>query len=94
VQVTVGLEGEAAVVRVCDTGRGIAEADLAQVFSKFFRGSDVKREAIPGVGLGLAITKTIVDAHHGRIEVRSRLAEGTTFEVRLPIAVPPALPAA
>jgi signal transduction histidine kinase len=94
VQVTVALEADAAVVRVRDTGRGIAEADLAQVFSKFYRGSDVQQEAIPGVGLGLAITKTIVDAHDGQIAVSSRVGEGTVFEVRLPLAVPPALPAA
>jgi signal transduction histidine kinase len=94
VRVMVAVEDDAAVVRVCDTGRGIPASDLAQVFSKFFRGSDVQKEAIPGVGLGLAITKTIVDAHDGQIDVRSRVGEGTTFEVRLPLAVPPALPAA
>ncbi len=94
VQVAVEHEEGSAVVRVRDTGRGIAQKDLAQVFSKFFRGSDVQAEAIPGVGLGLAITKTIVDAHRGHIAVRSRVGEGTEFEVRLPLAVPPALPAA
>ena len=59
---------------------------------KFFRSSSVQDEAIPGVGLGLAITKKIVDAHEGQISVQSRLGEGTTFEVRLPLTEPPTWP--
>ena len=51
-------------------------------------------DAIPGVGLGLAITKTIVDAHGGSITVTSELGKGATFEVRLPLADPPLVPAA
>jgi two-component system phosphate regulon sensor histidine kinase PhoR len=87
-------EGDEAVVRVTDTGRGIAEAELGEVFTKFFRSSSVSTSAIPGVGLGLAITKTIVEAHGGEILVRSALGEGTTFEVRLPLAAPLVAPAA
>ena len=51
-------------------------------------------DAIPGIGLGLAITKTIVDAHGGKISVRSELGEGATFEVRLPLAEPVPVPVA
>jgi two-component system phosphate regulon sensor histidine kinase PhoR len=92
-------EGEHAVVRVRDTGRGIAPAELGEIFTKFFRSSTVLTDAIPGVGLGLAITKTIVDAHGGEICVSSKLGEGTTFEVRLPLTqgnatAPQAVPAA
>ena len=83
-------EGMQTVVRVSDTGRGISEAELAEVFDKFFRSTTVLTEAIPGVGLGLAITKSIVDAHGGQITVESRLGMGTTFEVRLPLAGAPA----
>ena len=84
VEGTVGRDGDVAVVRVRDTGRGIAEAEQSKIFNKFFRGSTVLTDAIPGVGLGLAITKTIVDAHGGSITVSSELGKGATFEVRLP----------
>jgi two-component system phosphate regulon sensor histidine kinase PhoR len=78
-------DGEA-VIRVSDTGRGISAAELDEIFTKFFRSDAVLTEAIPGVGLGLAITKTIIDAHHGRITVTSEVGRGSTFEVRLPLA--------
>ncbi|MCW2849859.1 MAG: ATP-binding region, ATPase domain protein [Marmoricola sp.] len=83
-----------AVVCVQDTGRGISPAELGEVFTKFFRSSSVLTDAIPGIGLGLAITKTIVDAHGGEISVSSELGQGTTFEVRLPLPDPRSVPAA
>ena len=92
VQGTIRREGDEAVIRVRDTGRGISEADVAEVFTKFFRSSTVQSEAIPGVGLGLAITKTIVEAHGGHISVESTLGRGSTFEVRLPLANPSLVP--
>ena len=94
VEGTVGRDGDVAVIRVRDTGRGISEAEQGKIFNKFFRSSAVLTDAIPGVGLGLAITKTIVDAHGGSITVTSELGKGTTFEVRLPLAQPPLVPAA
>jgi two-component system phosphate regulon sensor histidine kinase PhoR len=83
-------EGGCAVVRVMDTGRGISEGELTEIFTKFFRAQTALTDAIPGVGLGLAITKSIVDGHGGEIHVTSELGEGTTFEVRLPLAESPA----
>jgi two-component system phosphate regulon sensor histidine kinase PhoR len=88
VAVQVTREVDHAVVRVCDTGRGISPEELGEIFSKFFRSSTVLSDAIPGIGLGLAITKSIVDAHGGQIAVSSKLGQGTTFEVRLPLATP------
>jgi two-component system phosphate regulon sensor histidine kinase PhoR len=85
IQASLARQDGHVVVRVRDTGRGISEGELGEIFTKFFRSSTVLTDAIPGVGLGLAITKTIVDAHGGRIAVDSTLGEGTTFEVRLPI---------
>ena len=79
-----------AVVHVRDTGRGISESELGEIFTKFFRSKTVLIEAIPGIGLGLSITKTIVDAHGGEIDVSSELGKGSTFEVRLPVAKPSA----
>jgi signal transduction histidine kinase len=86
-------EGGQALVCVQDTGRGISEAEVGEIFTKFFRSSTVLTDAIPGIGLGLAITKSIIDAHGGQIAVSSELGKGTTFEVRLPLADPRALPA-
>ncbi len=95
-QVLVGLTQEAdhAVIRVRDTGRGISQEELGDVFTKFFRSNTVLSDAIPGIGLGLAITKSIVDAHGGEIAVSSELGRGTLVEVRIPLATPESVPAA
>ncbi|MDR6415762.1 ATP-binding protein [Pseudarthrobacter sulfonivorans] len=71
--------------RVSDTGMGMSSEDQAEVFAKFFRTSSVRRTAIPGVGLGLPISKAIVEAHGGTIQVESRLGYGTTFTFRVPV---------
>jgi len=71
--------------RVSDTGMGMSSEDQAEVFSKFFRTSSVRRTAIPGVGLGLSISKAIVEAHGGTIEVESKMGHGTTFTFRVPV---------
>jgi two-component system, OmpR family, phosphate regulon sensor histidine kinase PhoR len=70
--------------RVSDTGMGMTPEDASEVFAKFFRTSSVRRTAIPGVGLGLPISKAIVEAHGGTIEVESALGKGTTFTFRVP----------
>lgn len=71
--------------RVTDTGMGMSAEDQSEVFTKFFRTSHVRRTAIPGVGLGLPISKSIVEAHGGTIEVESVLGKGTTFTFCLPV---------
>ena len=61
------------------------QEDIAKVFSRFWR-SDVSRErAAGGLGVGLAITKEIVDQHNGTIAIQSELGKGTTFTVVLPL---------
>ena len=78
--------GEARL-EVSDNGIGIATRDVPLVFERFFRG-DLARRAYPGgSGLGLSIARWIVEAHKGRIEVVSRVGEGTTFTVKLPLVV-------
>jgi signal transduction histidine kinase len=86
--VTVSLSKTAtdAVITVQDTGMGIAASELDQLFSRFFRASTATRNAVPGVGLGLTITKAIVVAHHGQMGVESEEGEGTRFSVTLPLA--------
>jgi heavy metal sensor kinase len=73
-----------AVLTVSDTGQGIAAADLPRVFGRFFR-ADQSRTGVGNAGLGLAISKAIVEAHGGTIEVASEENTGTNFIVRLPI---------
>lgn len=71
--------------RITDTGMGMSPEDASEVFAKFFRSSTVRRTAIPGVGLGLPISKAIIEAHGGTIGVDSTLGEGTTFTFRVPV---------
>lgn len=75
-----------AVVTVKDTGIGIPEDELPHIFERFFRGERPCTMQIPGTGLGLAIAKEIVELHGGRIAVESRVDEGSTFTVWLPLA--------
>ena len=62
--------------------------DRNHVFSRFFRTRLAAQRSIQGIGPGLRITKAIVDSHGGRIEVESEEGRGSTFRVRLPLAVP------
>ena len=84
VVVSLESEGQDVVCQVRDTGMGMSDKDQAEVFTKFFRAGNVRNTSIPGVGLGLSITKAIVEAHGGSIQLRSALGEGTTFTVRVP----------
>lgn len=81
----------AATIRVTDQGVGIAPDDRARVFEQFVRVGD--RTRVPGLGLGLYITKQLVEAHGGTISVDSTLGEGSTFTVALPTAGAEAAPA-
>lgn len=73
---------------VSDTGMGIPQEDLPHIFERFYRGSQIDREAMAGTGLGLGIVSEIVALHNGRIDVSSTPNIGTTFTVHLPIAPP------
>lgn len=72
------------VVRVRDDGMGVPSDEVGHLFTRFFRASNAQRAAIPGVGLGLSITRQIVHAHGGTINVDSAEGRGTTVEIRLP----------
>ena len=84
VEVRLSEENGSAVLEVEDSGLGIPEAEQAQLFERFFRSSTATTQAIPGTGLGLTITKAIVERHGGLIEVESAEDLGTTVRVRLP----------
>ena len=73
-----------ALIEVVDTGVGIAESEMPQIFDRFYRGSGANEARGTGSGLGLAIVKSIVDMHHGSIVVESRVGQGSRFVVELP----------
>jgi signal transduction histidine kinase len=70
---------------VTDTGIGIPTTEQGKMFTRFFRASTAQKNAVPGVGLGLAITKAITTAHGGTLEVVSAEGAGTTFTLTLPL---------
>jgi signal transduction histidine kinase len=74
-------------IEVSDTGIGIPEANLPFVFERFYRSDRARRAHPGGSGLGLSIVKWIVEAHKGTVEAASKVGEGTTFTVRLPLVV-------
>lgn len=73
-------------ISVSDNGVGIPAEELDRLFSRFFRASTASANAVPGVGLGLVITKAIAEVHRGRIQVASTVGQGTTFSLELPLA--------
>ncbi len=87
VVVTLGTTDEPeprALIGVTDTGMGIPPDEVDRLFSRFFRASTATANAVPGVGLGLTITKAIASAHGGEIRVASTVGEGTIFVLDLP----------
>ncbi len=87
-QVRVALKraGADALVQISDTGIGIPEESLPHLFEEFYRAPNAKAMQREGTGLGLAITKDLATRYGGRITVESKLGEGTTFTVVLPLA--------
>jgi signal transduction histidine kinase len=72
------------MVEVRDTGWGISDEDLPRLFEKFYRLPGTDRSTT-GTGLGLSISKRIVEAHGGRISVKSKVGQGTSFFIHLPL---------
>jgi signal transduction histidine kinase len=81
-------EGAARIVHlwVRDTGIGINAEDQQKIFQKFFRSEDQKAREAPGTGLGLNITKSLVEMQGGRIWFESEFRKGTTFHITIPVA--------
>jgi two-component system, OmpR family, sensor kinase len=84
IDVSVGCEGSAAVLQVCDDGPGIPEDERARVFDRFYRGANVDAT---GSGLGLAIVRQVADLHRGRVELGAGLA-GRGLCVRFIVEAP------
>lgn len=91
VHVSASSEGDRVLLHVEDAGMGMTAADAERVFTRFFRSPAVREGSIPGAGLGLSITKAIVERHGGSISCSTRPGRGSTFTLELPAeAAPPA----
>ena len=89
VTVSAGVEGSRLVLRVTDTGVGIAADDLKRIGDPFFQAGKTYQRRHEGTGLGLSIVKSLVALHGGEMTVQSKLDEGTTVTVALPLAFTP-----
>jgi two-component system NtrC family sensor kinase len=85
VTIVTGHEGDSVFVEISDTGKGIAQENLARIFDPFFTTKPVGQ----GTGLGLSLSYGIVRKHGGKIEVHSQIGVGTTFRIILPVSQPP-----
>lgn len=83
VSLSIRLEGDWLSCRIVDQGKGIEAAELPRLFSQYQRFASAEGSA--GLGLGLAMVKTVIDRHGGRIGCQSQVGQGTTFEIRLPL---------
>jgi signal transduction histidine kinase len=81
-------EDAMAVFLIRDNGIGIAEDDIPYIFERLYRTDKSRNSETGGAGIGLTITKAIVEAHKGSIEVKSELNKGTAFTVKIPLADP------
>ncbi len=84
IRVTTGQEGDWVVLVVADTGPGIAPEDLPHLFERFYRADKSRQGGGGGTGLGLTISRAIVEAHGGTIDATSNEGKGATFTIRLP----------
>ena len=86
-RVTLGLhqDGAWAVLRVADTGIGLASEQQERIFQRFYRAPTAMSREVEGSGLGLCIARSIVEAHGGAIQVESAEGHGSIFTVRLPL---------
>ncbi|MDX9852809.1 MAG: hybrid sensor histidine kinase/response regulator [Tenuifilaceae bacterium] len=83
---TIAQSENQVVIRVADTGIGIDEADVPKLFHEFSRIKNAKTREVTGSGLGLSIVKRLVSMYNGRIEVDSKVGQGSTFSVYLPVS--------
>jgi len=85
VHITLNSDHQFFFIKVEDNGLGIPEESAPHIFERFYRADKSHSREIGGTGLGLAITKSAIAMHNGEIKVRSKLGEGSTFDVRVPL---------
>ena len=83
ISITADQSTGSVMVSISDTGTGISEKDLEHIYDIFYRGSNSRREG--SMGIGLSVVKTIIDTHGWKIDVQSKLQEGTTFTITIPV---------
>jgi two-component system sensor histidine kinase KdpD len=86
VELEVAGEGDRVAIEVLDRGRGIPAGDRERIFEPFYRAPDLRETALPGVGMGLAVCRGLVEAHGGQLTAAARDGGGTVFRIELPTA--------
>jgi signal transduction histidine kinase len=84
IRISAHQHNNAVVIAVADQGQGIPSEEMPHIFDRFYRSSHQRKGV--GIGLGLYITKALVEAHGGRVWVESEVGEGSTFYLTLPVA--------
>lgn len=84
VTLSASVDADEVVVSVADSGVGMSDEEQRRAFDRFYRARGARSNSVQGIGVGLAIVKTIVDAHRGAIAVRSAPGAGTAFTLRIP----------
>lgn len=84
ITITAETGSEGTTIEIADTGIGIPAEQYPRLFSRFFRASNATRQGVKGTGLGLAVTKAVVEAHRGSVTARPADGGGTVFTVTLP----------
>ena len=85
IRVDARADGEHVIIRVSDSGPGIAAEERGRIFEPFFQGTNMERGLVPGTGIGLSVVREFVEAHGGHIELVASDGPGSLFEVRLPL---------
>ena len=84
IKIYVGFVYSDAYIKVIDTGVGIPEGDLERIFERFYRVDKARSRELGGTGLGLSIAKEILDRNNGRIDIKSKINEGTEVVITIP----------
>lgn len=82
---TGSIKGESVIIRICDTGIGIPQEKLPKIFDRFYQVDSNHTKTAPGTGIGLALTKELVELHYGNIKIESEEGKGTLVIITLPI---------
>ncbi|MCK4432239.1 MAG: HAMP domain-containing histidine kinase, partial [Candidatus Aminicenantes bacterium] len=83
--VKVRKDAENIIIEIEDKGMGISSSDMDKIFDKFYQGKNAAQQSIRGTGLGLTLVKHVMDAHEGKVLVKSKIGQGSTFSLVFPI---------
>lgn len=86
VHVVIKVDASTTLLSIKDDGIGIDEANQERIFERFYRVDKARSQSLGGTGLGLAIVKHIVQSHKGSLQLKSKLNQGSTFLIKIPLA--------